>query len=499
MRSPVGELLTVARTLVRPRNEPAVPYVAARDVRGYGGQSADLVGTQAGAIEAFGQNGTLFAIITKLAQGVAATDWHMHKIAASGARSSAVCEMCEETGVTLVTDHPALVVWNRPNDFFTSSLFVESFEQHVDLVGEGWWVVVWLGGRPIEIWPVRPDRMAPVRDPQKFISGYVYRSPDGQLIPLRLDEVISMRTPAPWDPYRGAGAVQTLFNQLWGSKYAAEWNRRFFENSALPGGVIEIPTHLQDNEWREFQDRFSESHRGVRNAHTVAMLEYGAKWVDTKYTMRDMEFTELRQVTREEMREAFAMHGHILGLSEDVNRANADAADVTFARRQLVPRLDRIRDALNGPFLKLFGAMGKGYAFAYANPVPEDREADNAERTSRATAYKTYVDAGVDRDDAARVCGLPPLREQVVVDDSLGAEKAKAMAEMIQKIYLGIGKAISSAEARDILNGAGIYPLTPGPTPAEPPGSALAVPPPAPAPPTTDLVPTGMLPWLRRP
>lgn len=410
MRSPVGELLTAARQLVRPQAQAGVPYVGQSDQRSYSGRATDLSGVQSGAIDAFGQNGTLFATITKLAQSTAAVDWHMHRIAAPGSRATAVCEQCEETGVTDVPVHPALEVWNQPNNFFTSSLFVESFQQHVDLVGEGWWVVVWLGGRPIELWPVRPDRMAPVRDPQKFIDGYVYRSPDGQLLPLRLDEVVYLRTPAPWDPYRGAGAVQTLFNNLWGAKYAAEWNRRFFENSAIPGGIVEMPVNLSDREWREFQERWAESHRGVRNAHTVAMLEYGAKWVDTKYTQKDMEFVELRRVNREEIREAFAMHGHILGLSEDVNRANADAADVTFARRQSIPRLDRIRDALNGPFLKLFGAMGKGYAFAYANPVPEDEAAENAERTSKAAAFKSYVDAGVDPEDAARICGLPPLR-----------------------------------------------------------------------------------------
>ena len=493
MRSPVGELVAGVRSLItRPRNDAAVPYVAQRDVRGYSGQTAELAGTQVTAIESFGQNGTLFAIITKLAQGTAAVDWHMHRLAASGARGSAVCEQCEEPGVTLVPVHPALEVWNKPNDFFTSSLFVETFEQHVDLVGEGWWVVVWLGGRPIELWPVRPDRMAPVRDPQKFITGYVYRSPDGQLIPLRLDEVVMLRTPAPWDPYRGAGAVQTLINNLMGAKYAAEWNRRFFENSAIPGGIIEMPVALSDTEWAEFQSRWAESHRGVRNAHTVAMLEYGAKWVDTKYTQKDMEFAELRRVNREEIREAFAMHGHILGLSEDVNRANADAADVTFARRQLVPRLDRIRDALNGPFLKLFGAMGKGYAFAYTNPVPEDREADNAERQSKIAAYASLLATGVEPEDAAHVAGLPAMRQQVVVDDSAGAKEARALAEMIQKIYLGVGTVISSEEARQIISGAGIFEL-PGSLPPEPAGAEPAQPAEQPAPPPGNRA----LPWLR--
>lgn len=406
MRSPVGELVSAVRgVIVRPRNDAAVPYVARSGANYIGGSSATA--DQGAALEASGSNGTLFAIINRLSTSVAALDWHMHRL---GAPQDTTCDVCDEPGVTLIDAHPALSVWNKPNDFFTPMLFTETFEQHIDLVGEAWWVVSYLGNRPIELWPVRPDRMAPVRDPQKFITGYVYRAPDGQLIPLRLDEVVMLRTPAPWDPYRGAGAVQTLMSQLYGAKYASEWNKRFFENSAIPGGVIEMPVHLQDEEWDEFQRRWGESHRGVRNAHTVAMLEYGAKWIDTKFTQRDMEFSELRRATREEIREAFGIHGHVLGLSEDVNRANAEAGAATFARWLIVPRAERIKDALNGPFLRLFKGFDKGYAFAYTNPVPEDTEADNATRLSKATAFSTLVSAGVNADDAAQVCGLPQMR-----------------------------------------------------------------------------------------
>lgn len=406
MRSPVGELLSAAsRVLARPRNDAAVPYVGRG---GYGGTAvSSATGDQTAALEATGANGTLFAIINQLSTSVAALDWHMHQ---TGKAQTVVCEVCEEPGVRYVAEHPSLAVWSKPNDFFTSMLYVETFQQHLDLVGEAWWVVAYLGNRPIELWPVRPDRMAPVRDPKKFISGYVYRAPDGQLIPLRLDEVVMLRTPAPWDPYRGAGAVQTLISQLYGAKYASEWNRRFFENSAIPGGVIEMPVHLSDPEWDEFQARWAESHRGVRNAHTVATLEHGAKWIDTKYTQKDMEFSELRRATREEIREAFAVHSQVLGLSENVNRANAEAGEYGWAKRLVVPRGERIKDALNGPYLKLFGAMGKGYEYAYTSPVPEDREADNAERTSKAQAYSILIAAGVDPDDAAQQAGLPPMR-----------------------------------------------------------------------------------------
>lgn len=406
MRSPVGELLSLAgRALARPRNDAPVPYVGRG---GYGAApSIGATGDVAAAIEAPGHNGTLFSIIDKLSTGTASLAWHMHQ---TGRPMSTVCDECEQPGVRLVPEHPALNVWNKPNSHFTNMLFVETFQQHLDLVGEGWWVVAYLMKRPIELWPVRPDRMAPVRDVQKFIDGYVYKAPGGELVPLRSDEVVYLRKPAPWDPYRGAGAAQTLMTQLYGSRYAAEWNTRFFQNSAIPGGVIEIPTHLGDDQWEEFQLRWAETHRGVGNAHRVATLEHGAKWVDTKYTQRDMEFTELRKVTREEIREAFGVHGSILGLTEDINRSNAETGDTQFASHLTVPRAERIKDALNGPYLRLFGSMGIGYEFAYADPVPRNREADNAERESKANAYKTLIDARVHPDDAAQVAGLPKMR-----------------------------------------------------------------------------------------
>jgi len=343
--SPGAALVRAARAVLSPRNELPTPYVARRDPPGQLGGGA--VADQAGQLNSTASNGTLFSIINTLSTDVAAVDWHMHRTIRQ--REGAMCPDCDMPGVTMVPKHPALQVLNHPNDYFTRYELFESVQQHIDLVGEGWMTVAYAMGRPVELWPVCPDRMAPVRDPDNYLVGYVYRAPDGQLVPLGKEEVLFIRVPNPIDPYRGMGAVQSLINQLWGARYAAEWNRRFFENSALPDGIIEIPNHLSDPEFEEFQDRFMETHKGVSNAHTVGMLEHGAKWVDLKYTQRDMEFVELRKVTREEIREAFGIHGHVLGMSETVNRANAEAADTAHARRKVVMLAD-ISSRFEGQF-----------------------------------------------------------------------------------------------------------------------------------------------------
>lgn len=355
-------------------------------------------------LDSMGAVSTMFSIVSINSTSVGSVDWKLFRKSANGDKDSR----------REVVAHPALTVWNKPNRFYTRTEFVETEQQHIDLTGEGWWVLYSdpraPGAGPTEIWPVRPDRIFPVKHPTEFLTGYIYRGPNGEEIPLELDEVIQIRMPNPVDPYRGMGPVQALMTTMYGYQAAMEYNRNFFVNGAEPGGIIEFPDELEDDEWRRHKRRWDSQHRGVSRAHKVAILEGGAKWIDRKYTNRDMEFIGLANFGRDTMREAFGIHKHILGQSDDVNLANALAADTTYAKRQTIPRLERFKQALNNDFLPLFPGSTNLYEFDYCDPTPDNEEAENAERESKANAFKTLIDAGVHPEDAAMVAGLPPLR-----------------------------------------------------------------------------------------
>lgn len=391
MRSPVGALVKAVT------NRAPVPYVGGRT----GGIGAALTQGQAPhELHAMGSVGTLFAIVDRIAEAVSQAEWKLYRIAPSG--------LPEDR--TEITRHLALQVWNRPNPFYTRQVFVETGQQHFELTGESRWVVArdprspW----PSEIWPVRPDRIKPVPHPTDFLSGYVYSGPDGEKIPLGLDEVIWNRRPNPTDPYRGLGPVQALLADLDAVRYSAEWNRNFFLNSAEPGGVIQVDGSLDDEEFNQMRDRWNEQHRGVSAAHRVAILERG-QWVDRKFSQRDMQFAELRDVSREVIREAFAFPKPLLGSVDDVNRANAEAGEVVFARWLVRSRLERIKQALNAYYLPLFGATGAGVEFDYCNPIPADRDADTKELTAKAAAARDLVGAGFYGPAALEAVGLPDI------------------------------------------------------------------------------------------
>jgi HK97 family phage portal protein len=392
MRDLLSTVLGGARTL---RNEVPVPFTSARG--GMGGDAGGALDAQS-AYDAYGSVGTLFAIVSQIGNAVARVEWHLYQ----------KTSVRDKKRRKEIPNHPFLDVWNMPNPFYTGRFFRETVQQHLDLVGEGFIVLYRTGNMILEMWPVRPDRMAPVTHPTKYQTGWMYKGPDGEEVPLPLEDVIHLKYPNPGNPFRGMGAVGSVLNDIRAAQYAAKWNENFFVNGARPGGIIKVDYRMGDKEWKQFTNRWREQHQGVANAHRVAVLE-NAEWVDTNFSMSDMQFVELRNLPRELIREAFAFPKPMLGTVDDVNRANAQAGKEIMADNQATPRLDRWKDIVNVFLLPQF-ANGKNLAIDYENPTPANAEDEDRRLTAQTTAYRNMILAGAHPDDAALVCGLPATR-----------------------------------------------------------------------------------------
>ena len=325
---------------------------------GFGGLSALTQPTgQVAQLSAMTSVGWLFAVVNRIAQSIAAQEWKLYRVNGQDRDE--------------IDRHPAIDLWHSANPFVTREDFLETSQQHMELVGEMWWVLVRNGsGIPVELQVVRPDRMRPIQHPTEFIQGYEYRLGSNAVL-LDKDDVIYTRNPNPLDAYRGIGVVQSMMVDLGAERMAAEWMQNFFRNSAEPGGVIEFPSTLQDADFQRLADRWRMQHQGVANAHRVAIIERGT-WKDRKLTQRDMQFEQLRRFERDQILGAFGMPLPIMGITESVNRANAEAAEVMYARWLVKPRLMRIRAALNEKLLKLY-PDGESLMFDFVDPVPENR------------------------------------------------------------------------------------------------------------------------------
>lgn len=377
------------------------------------GQSSSLFGSgMTSQLQTMGAQGTLFAIVQLLSTGMMSHEWQMFRKNTDARRRYSGTDVGSDQR-TEVLQHQALNLWKRPNDFMTGDMFVEIGWQFMELVGEWYWVLNRGAsglGVPLEIWPVRPDRMEPVPDKEKFLKGWVYTGPDGQAVPLSTDEVIQIKYPNPTDPYRGMSAVQSIMADIDSARYSSEWSRNFFLNSATPGGIVQFAKRLSDDEFDEFTERWREGHQGVARGHRVGILEQGAQWIPNTYTMRDMEFPELRRMDREVIREAYRIHQAMLGNSDDVNRANAQTAKEIHVDSHEVPRLGRMKTVLNEFYLPMFGGTGSGVEFDFKDPTPVSADANNKELSTKSTSAATLVKAGYDPTEVLVVVGLPDMK-----------------------------------------------------------------------------------------
>lgn len=389
-------------------NKSPVPYSGR-------GQSGGSLGTWIGGgsgvdheteLQQTRGSGALFGVVARLAGPFSRVLWHLHR-EAPGEK----CEECGEQGQALhvvPAEHPMMRLWSRPNEHFTGMIFRETYAQHLELTGEAYWFVVRLLGVPVELWPLLPHRLTPAKHPQDYLVGWWYTDPDGNKIPLLKDEVVQIRTPDPHDTYRGLSPIGALVPDLQASRMAAEWNAKFFQNSAIPGGIIEYEERLDDHQFMEITDRWRAMHQGSANAHRVGIVE-GGKWVASGYTQRDMEFSSLRTMTGDIIREAYGFPKFAQGMVDDVNRATAEASDDFFAKWLILERLDRTRDALNNRVVPMFGTMAAGITYAYKSPVDGDVEAAAKVFFTRVQGVQGLVASGFPGPAALAAAGLPEI------------------------------------------------------------------------------------------
>lgn len=374
-------------------------------------------------LSVYSQDGVVYPIVSRLAESVAGQDWGLWTKSASGIPEDR----------RAVRSHGVLDLFARPNNFQTMSHIIEAGQQHWDLVGEADIILGFAGGvqQPIDMWLLRPDRIQPIPDSVDFLAGWIYTSPDGgERIPLDVRELMRIVHPSPVDPYRGAGAVQALLRDLDAQRFSKEWQAAFFENSARPGGVIEVDHDLGDDQFDMLREQWNSAHKGVSKAHRVAILESGMKWVENQHSLRDMQIAELDAVGRDKALVAFGMPKSILGIVEDVNRANAEAGEYLFARWMVEPRLKRWRSMFNQQLLPLYGPRTAAqYELDFESPIPPNEEGTLAALTSKATVLVSLVGAGA---DPARVLEMLDWPDLGIEQRDLAAEAEAKNAALAQ-------------------------------------------------------------------
>lgn len=331
---------------------------------------------------------------------------------------------------------------NKVNPRMTRHELFEITQSHLELDGNAFWMLARDKTDVIrEIWPLRPDRVTIIQDKENalLVSGFAYKQRDGNITKLEAKDVIHFANfNAEGDypfPVRGAGTVQAAALVIDTNNFSREWNRVFFQNSAIPNILLKTETVFDPDSFKQLQEKFNQSFQGLQKAHKPMLLEGGLELEQLTSSQRDMDFVNQLVSSRNEILGIFRVPQSILGITEDVNRANAEASIFTFMRGTITPKMQYIVDTLNEFLLPQFEGA-ENQRFVFESPVPENKEQKLAEFEKGHNNWLTT-------NDIRRELGLPETEEgdkilgpfSLVVVDSVEQKGAKkqSVSEKKQK------------------------------------------------------------------
>jgi len=284
--------------------------------------------------------------------------------------------------------NPALDLIHHVNDFQSFYELIYGYAAYQELHGNSFWYLPRSGNNKVaEIWQLDPTRVQVVKSRKDFISGYVFTNEIGEKVPIEPNEIIHFKRFHPLNPYRGMGTVEAAALAIDTDTFASEWQRNFFGNSAIPSAILSSEGTLNQEAYDRIKANWDAKFKGVQNSNKLAILEGNLKYTLVGQTARDMQFSDGRKDIRDEILAIFRVPKTILGISEDVNFASAQATEYVFAKYVIKPKMKFFVTKLNEFYLPLFNLKSSEWRFNFTDPVPENIEQQIAVRESGIKNY----------------------------------------------------------------------------------------------------------------
>ncbi len=299
--------------------------------------------------------------------------------------------------------HPFIDLLYRVNPFKTKfDLWWETI-MFLELTGDAYWYLAKNKlGLPAEIWVCPSNYMKIVGSIREGVQRYEYRLP-GAAKPTRFEaeEILHFRYPSPVDMFYGYSPLRAAAEAIDTYESAKTTQFNAFRNGIYPGGILATDQKLKDETIERIRNSIVQKYGGEEKAGKIFILEQGLKFSKISLTPQEMDFAESSKILRDEILGIFKVPAAIAGLSEDVNRASADALEVIFARNTVEPKLRMIEDAINQSLLPVFD---ENLWCEFEPVLPKDAESEAKQMEIRLRTGLTTVN------EERRKRGLGPVK-----------------------------------------------------------------------------------------
>jgi HK97 family phage portal protein len=200
---------------------------------------------------------------------------------------------------------------------------------HMMLGGEAFLEVVGSrpggGGKPLELWPRRPDwvkvlpDVAPERRLYPRVAGYLYSQEGGRdEVAIEPEAMVHSRFYNPLSPWRGLAPIAAVREGITIDLFAQAWSKRFLKQGARPDYAVIAPEGITRTEREDLQAQLMQEYSGAENWHKPIVLEQRITDIRPfSFAPKDIEWLEQRKFSRDEVGAIFGVPDEIMGFGRD--------------------------------------------------------------------------------------------------------------------------------------------------------------------------------------
>jgi HK97 family phage portal protein len=236
-----------------------------------------------------------------------------------------------------------VLLHDSPNPEMTAFEFKACLMGHLALWGNAYAEVERDGlGRVVNLWPLRPDRMTVTRDdagrrvwvytlPTGAPAKFTWKNPSYQAPPILHLRGLSA------DGHLGYSPLQLLRESIGLSLAAEQYGARIFGSAGSVRGALKTEQRLTDDVAKRIKESWEASHKGLTNAHRVAVLEQGVSWQQIGVSPEDAQMLQTRKFQVNEIARAFRVPPHMIGDLERATFSNIEHQSIDFVTHTLMP------------------------------------------------------------------------------------------------------------------------------------------------------------------
>jgi len=270
--------------------------------------------------------------------------------------------MVSTTDDEVIETGPMAELTFRPNPDQSGRAFFAETEAMLELFGRVHWHMELIGGVPRAVRILSPLQMKPKCDTRTGeLLTWMFTPvgvPGAREEPIPLDEVHTITLPDYEIPgNRHAGLSPRKAAELAIAQYfkADTANESSLDNDVAPPGALQTDGNLDDSQREHLERHLQERHAGAANRRRVMILEGGLKWESMVSAFKDMEFTELKAMSREGICAVFGLkailfYGGRAGMGPG---KEAESAEKSVWNTTIMSRADRIAEEWTcGPLVR---------------------------------------------------------------------------------------------------------------------------------------------------